>query len=124
MKGACLLSALIYCNLSMVHFPGLSFGLKYRLVSSCFIQKLKSTQQINTFPYSPKPGRKASNIYISTEKKWKWECLTHKGITGINSFISLSEKVSQKNTNACNKHEVFCLLLFLIQLVKSNISKL
>lgn len=68
MKGACLLSALIYCNSSMVHFPGLSFALKYRLLSNCFIQKLRSTQQMNISPYSPKPRKKASNISIDTEK--------------------------------------------------------
>lgn len=68
MKGACLLSALIYCNLNMVHFPGLSFTLKYRFLSNCFMQKLKSTQQMNTSPYSPKPRRKASSICMGTEK--------------------------------------------------------
>lgn len=68
MKGVWLLSALIYCNLSILHFPGLSFALKYRLLSNCFIQKLKSTQQMNISPHSPKPRRKASHFCIDTEK--------------------------------------------------------
>lgn len=42
----------------------------------------------------------------------------------INSFIYLSEKVLQKNINKCGKVEVFSLLPFLIQVVKSSISNL
>lgn len=126
MNGACSLSALIYCNSSTVYFPGLSFALKYRLFSNCFIQKLKSIQQMNTSPNSSKPRRneKCFKHLHQYREKWKWDCLTHKGIMEIDSFIYLSEKISQKSTNKCTKHEVFCLLPFLIQFIKSNISKL
>lgn len=62
------------------------------------MHKLKSTQKINTSPCSPKPRREVSNIFVGTEKNGNGSVEhTKVFIMKINSFIYLSEKVSQKN---------------------------
>lgn len=109
-KGTCLPSTSISCSLSTVHFPELSFTLKYRFLSNCFTQKLKSAQQRSISPGLPSQEEKLlTSVWL--QRKMEITVLNSQGCYE-DKFIQVRRYHRKPKINAARlRFSVFCYFL-------------